>query len=112
MLQLRPVVWIISLLLLSSMSGVAGASFTARAYERKIQRLSEEREVYMLLSQQAISMSERSLSFTLQNQETLSTCIERLYAAPTAVPVVTTKKFSGKGGIGGPNVRRGESRLP
>ncbi len=107
MALLRPIA-VLCLMTASCGVGIAGASYT---YERKLLRISEEREVYRVLTGKAVAMSDKSLVFAQGYQEVLTTCMTRLYSSPTTEPVVTTPNKK-RGGIGGPFDVRKPSRLP
>lgn len=98
----------ICLMFVSCGVGAAGASFK---YEQKLLRITEERQMYLSLAEQAVAMSDRSLEFALGYQEVLNICMGRLYSSPTTQAVVTNPN-SKKGGIGGPIDVRKPSRLP
>ena len=107
MLQLRPMT-VIALVVCSCALGASGATLK---YREKILRLEEERAGYMALAKSAVGMSDRALHFAQGYQATLDICMTRLYA-PTASALVVSNKPLGKGGVGGPNSVRGDSRLP
>lgn len=107
MALLRPFI-VLCLMTVSCGIGAAGASYT---YERKLLRITEEKDVYMALAEQAVAMSDKSLAFAQKYQEVLNTCMTRLYSSPTTEQVVTTINPK-KGGIGGPLDVRKQSRLP
>jgi hypothetical protein len=108
MLRLHP----LTAVMLVFVSGSTGAACTAHKYEQKITRITEDREAYLALAQTAMGTSTRSLTFALGYQEVLDTCLQRLYRSPSTLPVVVAKPISLKGGIGGPNTLRGDSRIP
>ena len=108
MLRLRP----LTVVMLVFVSWGLGAACTASRYEQKIVRITEEREGYLALANTATGTSTRALTFALGYQQVLDTCLERLYRDPTTQPVVVVKPASLKGGIGGPNILRGDGRLP
>jgi CTP:molybdopterin cytidylyltransferase MocA len=99
---------VLCLMLASCGVGAAGASYR---YEQKLLRITEEREVYMALAEQAVAMSDRALGFALGYQEVLNTCMGRLYSSPTTQTVVSNTNPK-KGGVGGPLDVRKPSRLP
>jgi len=108
MVQLRP----LTLVVFAATFGGLGASAAAYTYEQKLVRVTEEREGYLALADKALATSDRALTFAQGYQEVLDTCMTRLYSSPTTVPVVAVKQIPFKGGIGGPNTMRGNSRLP
>ena len=108
MLRLHP----LTAVMLVFVSGSTGAACAAHQYEQKIMRVTEDREAYIALAHTAMGTSTRSLTFALGYQEVLDMCLQRLYHTPATLPVVAVKPISIKGGIGGPNTLRGDSRIP
>lgn len=96
----------------SFLSVGVGAAGTAYWYEQKILRAAEEREGYRALADTAIATSSRALSFALGYQQVLDTCMAQLYRPSLEVSGVVVKSRSNKGGVGGPNATRGNSKLP
>jgi hypothetical protein len=101
---------LIVLCLMTASCGI-GALGTRYTYERKLLRITEEKDVYTAIALQAIAMSDKSLIFAQEYQDVLNTCMTRLYSSPTTEQVVTTVSPK-KGGIGGPIDVRKQSRLP
>jgi hypothetical protein len=110
MVQLRPLTLVALMVVPTFSVSAACAAGTAWSYERKLERISEERQVYMTLANSAVSMSDRSFNFALKYQETLSICMTKLYGRDTVELVQAANPK--KGGIGGPLDVRKQSRLP
>jgi hypothetical protein len=107
MALVRPFI-VLCLMTASCGIGAFGASYT---YERKLLRITEEKDGYMAIAHQAVAMSDKSLIFAQGYQDVLNTCMSRLHSSPTTEPVVT-RVSPKKGGIGGPIDVRKQSRLP
>lgn len=110
MVQLRPLTLLVLIVALPLGSSAVTAVVVSRHYERKIDRITEERQTYAALANSALGMSERAFIFARGYQETLNTCLEQLYR-PTELELVATKQLK-KGGLGGPSTVREQSRLP
>ena len=110
MVQLRPLSLLVLVLAPPLGASLVVAGFTSQYYERKIDRLTEERQVYSALANNALGMSDRAFLFARGYQETLDVCLTQLYR-PTELELVATKNLK-KGGLGGPSTIREQSRLP
>jgi hypothetical protein len=107
MVLVRP---LIVLCLMAASCGVGAAGMRYKD-EQRFLRLTEEREGYMALAEKAMAMSDKALVFAHGYQLVLDTCLERIYSSPTTEQAVMNIRPK-KGGIGGPNTLRGDSRLP
>lgn len=102
---------VICLMFLSCSVGAAGATYRASLmYEKKLERIQEERESYMAIANSAVSMSDKAFAFAQGYQEVLDTCMQRLYSSPVESPVAASRLK--KGGVGGPVDVRKQDRLP
>jgi hypothetical protein len=111
MVQLRPLTLVAIITVSGGIGTVVSAYTSARKYEQKIIRVTEEREGYLALADKALATSDRALAFASGYQEVLDTCMTRLYRSPTTVPLVAISNPK-KGGIGGPLDVRKQGRLP
>jgi hypothetical protein len=107
MLLLRPLI-LLCLIAASCGVGVVGSSYT---YEKKLSRISDEREGYRLLTIKAMAMSDKVLVFAEKYQEGLSACMSRVYRTPVIEPGVAVVNYAA-GGRGGPFTVRSADRLP
>lgn len=110
MVQLRPLTLLVLIAVPPLGSSAVTAWVVSRHYERKIERITEERQGYLALASSAVGLSDRAFVFARGYQETLNTCLEQLYR-PTELELVATKQLK-KGGLGGPSTVREQSRLP
>lgn len=108
MRMLLRLVFFLFLMLACSGIGAAGSSHVSN---KKLVRLTEERDGYKALAEKAMMMSEKSLVFAQGYQEVLILCGVRLNTVSTfeQVEVSVPRK---KGGIGGPVILRKQSLLP
>lgn len=110
MVQLR-LLTLLVLIAVPTLGASAVAVFVvSRNYDRKIERLTEERQTYSALANSALGMSDRAFIFARGYQETLDVCLTQLYR-PTDLELVATKNPK-KGGLGGPRTVWEQSRLP
>lgn len=113
MVQLRPLTLIALMVVPACGFSAASAAGTSWSYERKLERITEERQVYMQVANSAVSMSNRAFNFAQKYQETLDICMTKLYGQSTMDLVSTNAKANlKKGGVGGPLDVRKQSRLP
>lgn len=102
---------VLCLMFISCSVGAAGATYrVSLEYERKIERMQEEKEAFMAIANSAVTMSDKAFAFAQGYQEVLDTCMQRLYSRPTESPVAASRLK--KGGIGGPVDVRKQDRLP
>jgi len=110
MIQLRPLTLCVLMIVPACSLSAASATGVSWTYERKLERVQEERQTYTALANSAMGMSERAFSFAQKYQETLGICMAKLYGRDT-LELMQAASYK-KGGIGGPLDVRKQSRLP
>lgn len=111
MVQLRPLTLIALVVVPACGFSAASAAGMAYTYERKLERITEERQAYLALAQNAVGMSDRAFTFARRYQDTLELCMTRAYP-PGVYAQIATFPAPHKGGVGGPIDARSPSRLP
>jgi len=110
MVQLRPLTLLVLIAVPPLGASAIAAAIVSRHYERKVERITEERQGYLALASSAVNLSDRAFVFAHGYQDTLDICLAQLYR-PAEIDLVAIKNTK-KGGIGGPGNVRQQSRLP